>query len=333
LSNTDKSTLPTAVLVALVDFSKAFNRINHAKVIIRLSDWGVPGWLIKILISYLSGRSMILRHKGAQSTRHLMPGGSPQGTLLGVLLYLVYVSDIGMDTPSMPNTSAGAVDLPSVAFPPPQPISEQEARLKYVDDLSLAESVRLDKKLKMKHDLSGLFLPPAESLLQGRLDDLSIAAGIHDMKLNLDKTKIMHFNFTRKYRFEPNFILEGGTLDVVSETKLLGLTITSDCRWDANSKAIVLKGNSKLWFLRRLKLLGAKTETLLDINKLFCSSVLEFGAPVWCGALLVKNKQNIERVQNNALRIILGNYDDPYQTLLDERSWHKKWSPLSGTSD
>ena len=113
-------------------------------------------------------------------------------------------------------------------------------------------------------------------------------------------------------------MLEGGTLDVVSETKLLGITITSDCRWDANSKAIVLKGNSKLWFLHRLKLLGAKTDTLLDIYKLFCRSVLEFGAPVWSGALSVKNKQNIERVQKNALRIIFGNYDDPYQTLLDE---------------
>ena len=75
-----------------------------------------------------------------------MPGGSPQGTLLGVLLYLVYVSDIGMDTPNTPKTSAGALDLPSVAFPPPQPISEQEARLKYVDDLSLAESVRLENE-------------------------------------------------------------------------------------------------------------------------------------------------------------------------------------------
>ena len=113
-------------------------------------------------------------------------------------------------------------------------------------------------------------------------------------------------------------MLEGGTLDVVSETKLLGITIKSDCCWDANSKAIVLKGNSKLWFLRRLKLLGAKTDTLLDIYKLFCSSVLKFGAPVWSGALSVKNKQNIERVQKNALRIIFGNYDDPYQTLLDE---------------
>ena len=45
LSRTDSSRLPRAVILALIDFSKAFNRINHSKVLVRLSDWGVPGWL------------------------------------------------------------------------------------------------------------------------------------------------------------------------------------------------------------------------------------------------------------------------------------------------
>ena len=110
-------------MVALVDFSKAFNRINHSKVIVRLSDWGVPGWLLRILISYLSGRSMILRYKGAQSSRHSMPGGTPQGALLGVLLYLVYVSDIGM---TLPAPVPGVEELPSVAYPPDPAVCEDK---------------------------------------------------------------------------------------------------------------------------------------------------------------------------------------------------------------
>ena len=124
LSCTDTSNVPKAVMVALIDFSKAFNRINHAKVIVRLSDWGVPGWLLRILISYLTDRSMILRYKGVQSSRHWMPGGSPQGTLLGVLLYLVYVSDIGMDLPQQSSPVPGEIDLSSVPFPPVPAVSE-----------------------------------------------------------------------------------------------------------------------------------------------------------------------------------------------------------------
>ena len=299
-------------MVALVDFSKAFNRINHAKVIVRLSDWGVPGWLLKILISYLTGRSMILRYKDVQSARHLMPGGSPQGALLGVLLYLIYVSDIGMDLPHIPQSEPGVVDIPSVEYPPPKAVSELEARLKYVDDLSLVECIKVESQLKQAGN--SLYLPPGESSLQRRLDDLSTSAQLHDMKLNLSKTKVINFNFTRKFLFEPQFSIDGKLIEVVNQTKLLGPTITDDCKWVENTKEIVSKGNGRLWFLRRLKTLGASIETLLDIYRLFCRSVLEYCAPVWSGALTTGNKQDIERVQKNALRIIFGstftNYED-----------------------
>ena len=316
LKHTDTASIPKAVMVALIDFSKAFNRINHAKVIVRLSDWGVPGWLLRILISYLTGRNMILRHNGAASSKHLMPGGSPQGTLLGVLLYLVYVSDIGMDPPQPTIAVPGVVDLPSVEFPPPPATSELELRLKFVDDLSMAECVRLDTQLHQGQ--GGYILPSDESVLQRRLDEISSAAEVHDMKLNLTKTKIIPFNFTRKYQFEPNFILENTTLEVVHETKLLGLIVSSDCRWDKNTKDIIQKGNGRLWFLRRLKLLGASRSTLTDIYKLFCRSVVEYCAPVWSGSLSKRNSQDIERVQKNAFRIIFGLAYSSYDDLLDE---------------
>ena len=56
--------------------------------------------------------------------------------------------------------------------------------------------------------------------------------------------------------------LEGNKLDFVQNAKILGLSVTSDGRWDLNTKSTVLKGNSRLWFLRPLKLLGASRDTL-----------------------------------------------------------------------
>ena len=135
---------------------------------------------------------MILRFKGVQSSRHWMPGGSPQGALLGVLLYLVYVSDIGMDLPQQSSPVPGETDLASVPFPPVPAVTEDEARLKYVDDLSIGDCVRLDTQLSLKPNSGDLFLPP--TLLQKRLDEVSIAAEFHDMKLNLSKTKVINFN-------------------------------------------------------------------------------------------------------------------------------------------
>ena len=128
----------------------------------------------------------------------------------------------------------------------------------------------------------------------------------HDMKINKAKTKIIPFNFSRNKDFVPTTSLYGEKLDVVYKTKLLGVICTSDCKWNENTKHLVSKVNSKLWFLRRLKTLGASTETLLDIYKLFIRSHLEFCAPLWTGNLSSKNCRDLERVQKVAIKIILG---------------------------
>jgi len=73
---------PTAVLVCLLDFSKAFNRQDHNNLINKLSDLGVPGWLLKLVMAFLKDRSMRVKYKGKLSGSYSLPGGGPQGTLL-----------------------------------------------------------------------------------------------------------------------------------------------------------------------------------------------------------------------------------------------------------
>ena len=69
---------PHAVLLGVVDMSKAFNRMSHQQVIQDLFDMKVPGWLLLILISYLTDRKMMLKFRGVLSSLHLLPGSSPQ---------------------------------------------------------------------------------------------------------------------------------------------------------------------------------------------------------------------------------------------------------------
>ena len=57
LYNQDMSN-PRAVLAVMVDFKKAFNRQNHNKLVTLLSDMGVPGWLLNIIIGFLSNREL-----------------------------------------------------------------------------------------------------------------------------------------------------------------------------------------------------------------------------------------------------------------------------------
>ena len=68
---------PSAVLVASVDLSKGFNRVDHSLVIQDLYDMHTPPWLLKILFSYLTDHTMSLTYKGAQSSTKKMHGGTP----------------------------------------------------------------------------------------------------------------------------------------------------------------------------------------------------------------------------------------------------------------
>ena len=64
---------------------------------------------------------------------------------------------------------------------------------------------------------------------------------------------IMSFNFSKKFDFIPNMYYDSKRIDVTYQTKLLGVKCCSDGRWEENSKYLASKGNTRLFFMRRLK--------------------------------------------------------------------------------
>ena len=153
LSNTDNSRkVPKAVMAAFVDMSKGFTRINHNRVFIRLSDWNVPGWLLRIVSSYLTNRTLVVKFKGVLSKEHPLPGGGPQDNPIGHLLFLVEASDSGMDLPPPLPPGSSIYDVPSVPAPPPPLETNNKLRQKYIDDQTQAEVVRLDSSLASYRD-------------------------------------------------------------------------------------------------------------------------------------------------------------------------------------
>jgi len=87
--------IPHAVIVAFIDYSKAFNRISHTVVIKILNDMGVLSWLITIVIGFLKERELIVRFQGLHFARKSLPAGSPQGTRLGLLIFLILINFAG----------------------------------------------------------------------------------------------------------------------------------------------------------------------------------------------------------------------------------------------
>ena len=135
---------PTAVLACLVDFSKAFNRVDHNIIITKLFALGTPVWLLKMVISFLSNRKMYVRYKGETSTAKSLPGGTPQGTMLGLLLFLVLINDTGFHNQknNVGELLANYRKLSDI----------KQIHLKYVDALTLAEAAPLKVLLKIPED-------------------------------------------------------------------------------------------------------------------------------------------------------------------------------------
>ena len=80
---------PHAVLAACIDISKAFNRVDHSLVIQDLYDMHTPGWLLKIVMSYLTKRAMVMTYNGSKSALKMLLGGGSQGAYLGGIIFML----------------------------------------------------------------------------------------------------------------------------------------------------------------------------------------------------------------------------------------------------
>ena len=123
----------------MVDFSKAFNRQNHHILITKLCDMGVPGWLLKIVIGFLDERKLIVTHNGAASGIKDMPGGGPQGTVLGMFLFIILINQAGFA-----NQSRRLGEKLATAASKRDEMEDMHA--KYVDDMTIAQSICLKKR-------------------------------------------------------------------------------------------------------------------------------------------------------------------------------------------
>jgi hypothetical protein len=133
---------PKAILAAMIDFSKAFNRVNHNIVITILSNMGVPGWLLKIVISFLTNREMILNYKGCSSNRKRLPGGGPQGSRLGMFIFLILINFAG------PENSSKSIGE-HLSVPLRKRKSIPRTQMKFVDDMTVLEALNLKENLKI----------------------------------------------------------------------------------------------------------------------------------------------------------------------------------------
>jgi len=80
--------------IVLLDLQKAFDTVNHDILLMKLQSIGLNTGIINWFQSYLSGRLQTINISGASSTAREITCGVPQGSILGPLLFLIYVNDM-----------------------------------------------------------------------------------------------------------------------------------------------------------------------------------------------------------------------------------------------
>ena len=293
----DKST-PHAVVLCTEDLSKAYNRGSFSLVMEDLHAMHTPTWLLSIIFSYLSGRSMTLSFHGATARPRSLPGGFGQGVWLGGILFIVKFN--------------GACLRPSI----PRPLTGNTAlKVKYIDDATQAASVNLKKSLMIDpqerprplsfSERSRMIIKPEEDVLQQEVDSFCQFTIDNRFVINKGKCFVMKFNRSRKYDFPPEIQVGGGsTVNVVSTLKILGIQVEDTLKWNAQVKQMTERATKTIWVIRRMKSLGVSQATLVKYWVAEGRSALEMCAPLWHSSLTAAQSRALARVQRVAMAAI-----------------------------
>ena len=154
------------VSIAFLDISKAFDRVWHRGLVNKLKTIGIRGQLLKWLTDYLENRCQRVVINGVQSPWLTIKAGVPQGSILGPLLFLVYVNDIVTNITSDIYLYADDTILMRIVTDPVQDILQLNVDLehlnqwakKWVVNFSAAKSEHLIISRKhVKHNYNPLF--------------------------------------------------------------------------------------------------------------------------------------------------------------------------------
>ena len=155
LKNTDDCSSPKAVISLLADWSKAFNLVNFNIIIRILIALKVPEWILRLMTSYLEHRKMFCRFRGCCSSLKDMIAGCPQGTLLGCILYILYINPIafpGEITIQVEETLTRyweKLDKDINLVHENLSLPETVQSVKYMDDATVQESLDLSTALSL----------------------------------------------------------------------------------------------------------------------------------------------------------------------------------------
>ena len=249
-----------------LDLQKAFDTVNHKILLGKLKAAGLADSSIKWFDSYLTGRNQVVDVDGVHSNPRDVTCGVPQGSILGPLLFLVYVNDM---------VSAVNCKL-----------------LLYADDSALMVSHRDTEVIQEQ--------------LCSELDAVNEWLIDNKLSLHLGKTESVLFGPKRKLAKQSELGITCGNTQITpkSEIKYLGLDIHQSLDGEITADKVIKKANSRLKFLQRKgRFLNVYTKKLLVSAQIQCH--YDYACSSWYLGLTKQTKQRLQITQNKIIRNVL----------------------------
>jgi len=125
------------------------------------------------------------------------------------------------------------------------------------------------------------------------------------MALNVNKTKEMLVWPGRRECTIPSLSIDGSIIKRVQSTKLLGVIMSNDLRWEGHIQYVIAKASKRIYFLRLLLRAGVHADDIVGVYTSIVRSVLEYASELWHTGLTRTQCDALERVQRRVLRLVL----------------------------
>jgi len=246
-----------------MDLSKAFDTVDKKILCEKLNELGVRGVNNKLIENYMTGRYFFIKNE--TNVAYHMNYGVPQGSILGPLLFLIYIYDMKY-------------------------IAELIKTIVYADDTTLI--------------IRGRTVAEAKQKANAILDRFYNYFTLNKLTINGSKTKYMIFcpKNKRNINLEGEIEINNVTLEQVKTIKFLGLVLNDNLNWKDHKMYIKSKIQKNLGILYKCRQI-MNLEECINMYNCFILPYLLYCLPVW-GGTLTNQTDPIINVQNKVLRVL-----------------------------
>jgi len=262
ITSMDKNELPLNIYL---DLSKAFDSLNHEILLYKLSYYGFRGKSLDLMKNYLCSRKQYVDLDDTKSDLLEIKCGVPQGSIIGPLMFIIYVNDISS-------------------------VTKHFHSIVYADDTTLMTSIN-----------SSIGYNDIQMKLNKELKEINDWLKTNKLSLNIKKTKCMIFHTPQKNMRNitlPKLFIDNIQLEFVDQFNFLGIIIDKHLTWKSHVDMVAKKLSKTIGIMHKLR----NTLPYYSLKTIYNSLILpylNYGLTIWGW-----RSDRLFSLQKRAIRVI-----------------------------